>query len=98
MWQMIGCALGSHLNQGINVPMTRRWQFLLVVLGGSAIGCALATGFEYGLNWRGHGTGDPRCVLSWRGYVEVHQLDSRAAEHVTCEYRPEISALFPRKS
>jgi len=93
-----GCAFGETPNENRGTRLPRALQLLLCALGGSAIGCVLATGFDYGMHWHVHGSADPRCVLRWSGYVEVHSSTSRNVERITCEYRPELGERWPKKS
>ena len=72
-------------------------QLLLCALAGAALGCLIANAVEYGLNWRQHGSADPRCVLRWSGYVEVHSSTSGHIERITCEYRPDVGLWWPKK-
>ena len=61
----------------------------MVAVLGAVLGDGLAVGVFCALSWHKGGALDPRCVMHWRGFVEVHEL-IQTNERVTCEYRPEI--------
>ena len=70
-------------------------QFILIGLLGSAMGTILAFGVLYALNWHPDGPADPRCVLRWRGYVELYEV-MPGVRRVSCVYRPKINEQWPR--
>jgi hypothetical protein len=63
---------------------------LAYVIVATAIGALLAVGLRSAIAWHHGGSPDPRCVYGWRGYVEVHVLDS--PDRVSCQYRPDVGA------
>ena len=67
----------------------------IAIAVGVTIGSVLGTVVNCAINWYAGGSGDPRCMYEFTGYVEIHFIDGKG-DVIGCEYRPDIVQRHPR--